>query len=142
MIVVDASVAFKWFKSQNEDFHHESNTILKQHLTGRNKIIAPQFLFLELSNALGTKTSTAIDMAKKHIRNLYKFKIDVYIPDQKDLLDSLTLAKKHHTSVYDMLYAVVAKRNKCKLVTADRNFIEKTKFSHVIHISSYRARLL
>ncbi len=138
MIVVDASVAFKWFKSDNEDFHQESLQLLKQHLIGTNKVLVPQFIFLELSNALGTKTLTSIDLAKKHIQNLYSFDLDKYQPDQKDIINSLTLAKKHKTSVYDMLYAVIARRNKCKLVTADRKFVEKTKFSHVMHISEYK----
>jgi predicted nucleic acid-binding protein len=138
MIVVDASIAFKWFKSDNEDFYQESIKLLKQHLTDENKILVPQFIFVELSNALGTKTLTTIEMAKKHIRNLYSFNLDVYQPDQKDIINSLSLAKKYKTSVYDMLYAVTAKHNKCKLVTADRKFIEKTKFSHVIHISEYK----
>lgn len=138
MIVVDASVAFKWFKSDNEDFYQESRLILKQHLTGASKIIVPQFIFLELSNALGTKTVTSIELAKKHITNLYSFNLGVYIPDQKDLIESLSQAKQYKTSLYDMLYAVVAKRNKCKLVTADHKFIKKTRFSHVIHISQYK----
>ncbi|PIS17909.1 hypothetical protein COW38_01285 [Candidatus Collierbacteria bacterium CG17_big_fil_post_rev_8_21_14_2_50_45_7] len=138
MIAVDASVAFKWFKSDNEDYYQESSQLLKQHLIGTSKILVPQFIFLELSNALGTKTATSIELAKKHIQNLYKFNLEVYLPSQKDIINSLILAKKYNTSVYDMLYAVVAKRNKCKLITADRKFIEKTTFSHVIHISEYR----
>lgn len=138
MIVVDASVAFKWFKSENEEYYPESSQLLKQHLIGVNKILVPQFIFLELSNALGTKTLTSIELAKKHIQNLYRFNLNVYLPDQKDIVNSLSLAKKYKTSVYDMLYAVVAKRNKCSLVTADRKFIEKTKFSHVIHISEHK----
>jgi len=138
MIAVDASVAFKWFKSDNEDYYQESSQLLKQHLIGTSKILVPQFIFLELSNALGTKTATSIELAKKHIQNLYKFNLEVYLPSQKDIINSLILAKKYNTSVYDMLYAVVAKRNKCKLITADRKFIEKTTFPHVIHISEYR----
>jgi predicted nucleic acid-binding protein len=138
MIVVDASVAFKWFKSDNEDFYQESTQLLKQHLTGVKKILVPQFIFLELSNALGTKTLTSIELAKKHIKNLYSFNLEVYLPNQQDLMNSLSLAKKYKTSVYDMLYAVTAKKNKCKLITADRKFIEKTKFPHVVHISEYK----
>ena len=138
MIIVDASVAFKWFKSDNEDYYQESTLLLKQHLSGASKILAPQFLFLELSNALGTKTLTSKELVKKHINNLYSFNLNIYFPDQKDLINSLSMAMEYKTSVYDMLYAVIAKRNKCKLVTADRKFIEKTKFPHVIHISEYK----
>lgn len=139
MIVLDASVVFKWFKSTGEEHHSKSNQLLKQHLSNKNKIIVPQFLFLEIANALGTKTSTTIETAKKNMRSLYKFNLEVYNTDEKDIVTSLAQAHKHKTSVYDMLYAVVAKRNKCKLITADSKFIEKTKFSHVVHISRYPA---
>jgi predicted nucleic acid-binding protein len=49
----------------------------------------------------------------------------------EELVDAGVLAKKYKTSVYDMIYAVVAKNKKCALVTADENFVRKTKFKHV-----------
>ncbi|MBI5621043.1 PIN domain-containing protein, partial [Candidatus Gottesmanbacteria bacterium] len=54
-----------------------------------------------------------------------------------DVVKSALLAHKKKTSVYDMLYAVIAKRLGTDLITADDQFVRKTKFSHVKLLSEY-----
>jgi len=137
MIVVDASVIVKWF-IRTEEFDEIASNILATHLNRKNKILIPDFLYYEVGNTFATKTQFPANNISRSLSKLYSFELIEHQLSQTDVVESTKLAKKHNTSVYDMFYAVLAKRHKCKLVTADRKFIEKTQFSHVIHISEYR----
>lgn len=134
MIVIDASVAFKWLKSENEPYHKEAIKILKDHLGKKTEILAPDLIFIEIANALVTKSSTTHATIKKDLSFLFKANLKIFEPSQKDIFKSSELAKKHKTTVYDMLYAVIAKKNKTILVTADDSFVQKTGFKFVKHI--------
>ena len=65
---------------------------------------------------------------------MFSFNLASVKSTQKDIIKSIQLTKKYSTSVYDMLYAVLAKENKAILVTADEKFIQKTRFKFVKHI--------
>lgn len=137
MIVVDASVAFKWLKSKDEPFHKQALVILADHLSERNKILVPDILFVEIANSLVTKTNTTDTTIKDDLESLYSFNLEVEIPDAGDIIKTADLAKKNKTSVYDMLYAVIAKKYNTTLITADEKFVKKTKFPHMKLLSEY-----
>lgn len=130
MIVVDASVVFKWIKPDEED-SKDAIELYNQFSKEKEEIVVPRFLFLEVANALSTKSNTINKTIQKNIEFLYKLPLIIYQEDKKDVLKAAKFAKKYKTSVYDMLYAVVAKRKKIQFITADTKFKEKTKFSFV-----------
>lgn len=131
MIVTDASVAFKWLKNENEPHYDRVVTLLQNHLTKKEEILIPYLLFIEIANALVTKTEINQKTVEKNLKFLYKLNLKIYQPTAKELLSTAKLAKKYKTSVYDMLYAVVAKANKCNLITADEKFRQKTGFKFI-----------
>jgi predicted nucleic acid-binding protein len=135
--VIDASVAIKWVRRE-EEFSREAINIQRQHLDKINKIIVPKLIFYEVGNALATKSDTSLTSVKKGMEILFESKLEIYNDSKKELLLAAKLAKKHRTSVYDMLYAVIAKEHNTILYTADKNFIKKTKFKYVKHISEVK----
>ena len=135
MIVIDASVAFKWIQYKNEEYRNEAQIIYKNHQTQKQTILVPSLFFIEIANALATKSATTVSQSNKALKFIFKSALSKYEPDQTDILKATKLAKKFKTSVYDMLYAVIAKTNKCILITADENFVKKTGFKFVKHIS-------
>lgn len=137
MIVVDASVAFKWLKSKDEPYHKEALLILREHISNRNKILVPDILFIEIANSLVTKTDTTDKTIRDDLESLYSFNLEIRVPDISDITEAARQAKKNNTTVYDMLYAVVAKKHNTILVTADERFVRKTKFSFVKLLSEY-----
>ena len=137
MIVVDASVAFKWLKSKDEPYHKQAVLILQDHISALNKIIVPHILFIEIANSLVTKTSTSIKTVQDDIRYLYKINLEINYPERSEIAFAAKLAKENKTSVYDMIYAAVAKKNKTILITADEKFIQKSKFSFVKSLREY-----
>jgi predicted nucleic acid-binding protein len=138
MIVIDASVAFKWFKTIKENFVDEADKLLALHLAQKQTIIVPDLLPVEIANALTTKSAASEKAIRIDINKLYELNLKIHKTSQKNLVEASLLAKKHKTSVYDMLYAVVAKEHNTILYTSDNNFIKKTRFRHVKHISEVK----
>lgn len=130
MIVIDASVANKLFLPHEHD-HHLASEILRNHILQIREILVPEFLFYEVANTLATKSVVSLWKLTNAITRLYQIDLHIYHPIERDLKNAARMAKKYHTSVYDMLYAVVAKKYKSQLITADERFVEATKFHFV-----------
>lgn len=137
MILVDSSVAFKWLKNRDEPFYEKAATLLEQHLKGEIRIMVPGLLFVEIANALSTKTATRPKAIRSSLRVLYDFGLEVYRESEEDVITASLFARKYKTSVYDMLYAVIAKKTGTELVTADEQFVRRAKFSHIRLLSEY-----
>ncbi|KKQ53343.1 hypothetical protein A2865_03905 [Candidatus Woesebacteria bacterium RIFCSPHIGHO2_01_FULL_39_17] len=133
MIVIDASVALKWIL-EKEEYSDKALLIYKDHIEGKETVLVPELLFIEVANTLVTKSQLTIDEVSKGLSFVYKASLNTGGVDEKNILKISRLAKKYSTSVYDMLYAVIAKENKTILVTADEGFIQKTGFKFVKHI--------
>lgn len=133
-MIIDASIGIKWIK-ENEEYRYQALLLLKRHLTQREKIIVPSIFYPEVANYLVTGSNSPLSTIKKHLEFLYGNNLGLYEPKSDAIFQTTTLAKKHNTTVYDMLYAVTAKKYKTILITADEKFIQKTKFPFVKHIS-------
>src|SRR3989344_185088 len=135
MIIVDTSVALKWFRTKDEKFIEQALALIRNHLTNQETISVPQLFYLEIANALTTKTDTDSRQIAIDLKKLYNMELKVIEATKSEVISAAKLAKKYNTSDYDMLYAVVAKTNNCILITADENFVKKTGFKFVKHIS-------
>lgn len=136
MIVVDPSVGLKWMQP-NEENRNKAQKIYREHADGKEKIVVPELFFLEIANAITTKSAVPFTEIKSVLRFIFKSNLSVYKEESQDIIRSCKLAKEYNTSVYDMIYAVIAKKHKTILVTADERFIQKTKFPFVMLLSEY-----
>lgn len=127
-MILDASVVFKWIRDGEEPNRDTALRLLKDHLSGKEKIIIPNFLYLEIANVLVTKTKISDEDLHLALEVLFSLNIGVYEISNDDIREASTLARKYKTSVYDMIYAVIAKKHKTFLVTADEKFIKAGKF--------------
>lgn len=129
-MILDTSVAVKWFLLDEQN-REEAKILLQRHQEEKDTIIIPHLLFLEIVNTFTTKRAIPQKVGEELIIRLYDLKLQIYYPTQEDIIETFRLAKKYHTTVYDMLYAVIAKKLKTILVTADKKFVESIKFSYV-----------
>ena len=136
MIVVDCSVAVKWVRTSEEDAD-KAYLILTSHLSNKDKIIVPDFIFIELANVLVTKSRYTDREVRQGLNYIFKTNLNITKVEKEILMKSAMLANKYKTTIYDMIYAVIAKKHKALLITTDENFIEKTKFSYVKLLSEY-----
>ncbi len=118
--VVDASVAAKWFFS--EEYSDAAHALRE----GDDTLIAPRFLQIELVNVARSKvrrgqfSRASADELPKHLDALPV----AFTDDAALLLDALQLAFEHDRSVYDALCLALALQQDCALVTADRRFVQ------------------
>lgn len=136
MIVVDTSVAFKWF-DESEDNFNEAISILDKHVLQENKIIVPDLFFYELTNAWSTKTSFEIETIKTHLKLLNSYSLEIVNFNFELLEKAARFAKKYQVTLYDGIYAVLAVENKCELVTADIKFADQVKLKYVKRLDKY-----
>ena len=130
MIVIDTSVAAKWIFAYEQD-SDKAKTLLLNHSSAVATIIVPDLLFFEIANALATKSKLSLWKITNSLTKLYQMNLQIYHTQEKDLKIATRMAKQQGTTVYDMIYAVVARKHKIQLITADEQFINQTGFKFV-----------
>jgi predicted nucleic acid-binding protein len=121
MLVIDASVAVKWFV--REDGHNQAFALSQAAL----ELAAPDRLFLEVANVLRRKTKQGeivhehAALALEQLPGL----IRTVVPSVSLLQDAFALAQQLDHSVYDCAYLACARLLDADLLTADERFSGK-----------------
>lgn len=136
MVVVDASVAYKWLSAE-EEYHTLSLDILNTHLTKKNTILVPDLILYELSNAWSTKSRLTSGEVEDNVKIIEKYSLEIVHINFSLLLAMVQFSKKYSVTIYDACYAVLAKKRGCHLITADEKFAEKLNLSYVKKLSDY-----
>lgn len=137
MVIVDASVAYKWF-AKNEENSDLALTILQRHVNGQEKIIVPDLILYELANAWVTKTAISTVKIKANLKDLQDAGLEIESPTFDLMSKAATFARKYRLSVYDAIYAILAKDKRCNLITADKKFVEKINLPFVKLLEEYK----
>jgi predicted nucleic acid-binding protein len=118
-LVVDASVAFKWFFEDREDDVDAARELLTLHRDAEIALCAPELLYLEVTSAL-RKRGVDVSVMTAASRLLEELMIG-WAPIDADLASTAgRLAAEHRISVYDASYAALALHLDAELVTDDR----------------------
>ena len=91
-----------------------------------NLILVPQLYFSETANALWKYVShnqLSAEQAIERYQDVCTLP-DQAISDQTLALEALSLASTHNHPVYDMIYAVLARRNACGVLSRDSRLAE------------------
>lgn len=118
-LVVDASIAAKWFLP--EDDSQQAEALLR----GRFRLIAPDLLWTEVANVLwkiARRGSITPAEAAQILREASAMPVEI-MESMPLLPDALRIATTADRSVYDSLYVALADRERCAMVTADRKLI-------------------
>lgn len=130
MKAVDASIVFKWF-NESEEQSEQALVLLDAHLTKSDPILAPDILFYEVANALTMKSSLKASKIKESLMILRDYSLTTVKPESDLLIKASILTRQYKVSVYDAVYAVLAKEKGCDLITADKIFVLKVKLPYV-----------
>lgn len=130
-IVVDASVAIKWFIP-------EIHSIVAAGLLNKKfKLLAPDLIFAEVGNILWKKlrlNEVVFETAKAILDDFKKMPFDTY--ESEVLLDKAwEIAITHNCTVYDSLYVALASTERSLLATADKrlyNSLKATSLSNTL----------
>ena len=117
-LVVDASVAVKWFVEEDQ------SDLAALVLAGDDPLHAPRLLASEVSSALWRKAlrgEMELGNARTGMASLARMPI-TWHADETLAAECLRLAAAFDRSVYDCLYLALAYRLGARLVTADLRF--------------------
>lgn len=127
-IVVDASVAVKWFIPE---IHSESAIRLFDNSI---KLLAPSLIYAEVGNILWKKfrLKELTQESAQGILNDFK-KMPLEISDHQSLLETAWhIAAKYQRTFYDSLYLALAQTENCLFATADQIFVNALKSTNLI----------
>jgi len=131
-IVLDASIAVKWFSAINEDYVENALAIQERHVSGEIKIIVPDLFFLEVLNAFITKSQSGIEDISLVKDVIFKMNLEIKYPDEAMLSESLKIAFKHSLTIYDALYIALAKSCGAILYNEDKKILSCQNIYHFI----------
>lgn len=129
-VIIDTSVAFKWFDKSEEDYQ-KANAVLKKHLFGKQEILIPDLFFYELTNAWSTKSALKANEIQRNLEKLKTYSLTIVPIDFSVLEKTVKFAKEHAVSVYGAIYAVLASERKCMLITADIKFMFRARQGYI-----------
>lgn len=122
-IVVDASVAIKWFLPEEHSIN--AHRLLSEDY----ELLAPDLLWVEAGNALWKRHrrgQLARGDARGILRDLRRLPLAIH-PSGPLIGMALDLAIRRGQTVYDSLYLAVAIARRCAMVTADDNLYQVVK---------------
>ncbi|MDP2183726.1 MAG: type II toxin-antitoxin system VapC family toxin [Actinomycetota bacterium] len=117
-VVVDASVAVKWFLAEDESGVAEAAALLAEHAEGRVLLVAPALIAHELMGVFarrlpGSGVSPALEA-------FYDAGVHLVPPSRELMLGAVGLLEQCQLSAFDAAYAALAVSLGCPLATADR----------------------
>lgn len=123
MIVVDASVALKWYVEE------DGTPAALSVLAGADHLLAPELVIAEMCNAawrmsrIGRMTKEQVAIVAAQAGRLFHERVS---------LDGLSVRASHLASsldhpAYDCFYLALAEQRQAQVVTADRRFVAKTR---------------
>lgn len=118
-VVVDASVAVKWFVADGEKNVERARALLEEHRAGETRLVAPALMPVEVLNALRRAPGGA-DVLPQAAQALADVEIELVAPDAAMLAEIARLVAEHGLTAFDASYAVLALERECRLVSADR----------------------
>lgn len=130
MIVIDASVAYKW-SARDEINVDKAYSLLENHLQKKDHILIPELLFYELANAWSTKSQLPFEEIRINLQDIKQANLEVYAFSLEFIEKAILFSKTHHVSVYDASYAVLASEKGCTLITADEKFVKQVQLPYV-----------
>ncbi len=118
-VVVDASVAFKWLVSENEGSVEAAHELLRDHIAGRIRLVAPTLLAHELFGALARDGRALLGLGDA-MDAFFELDVRLIAPDQSLFAEASRMVAEGSVSAPDSAYAALAHTLGCALVTADR----------------------
>lgn len=117
MIILDASVAVKWFHQEADT--HAALKYLEVITTEKERAIVPDLLFFELANTLVLK-KTESERVREALETMFALPWQRAWTSKELISAAAEVAGTAGITVYDAVYVVLARNYRGTLVTADR----------------------
>ncbi|MBG0810980.1 type II toxin-antitoxin system VapC family toxin [Methylosinus sp. H3A] len=122
MVIIDASVAVKWYVAEAQ--HMQAREILA---AANDLLAAPDLILTEVANALRRKVSEGTATREQALEALEDLprSFSLLVPSSATLRAAFDIALDLGHPFPDCVYLACAAMNDARLVTDDRKFLEK-----------------
>ncbi len=139
MIVVDASVVFKWLADEDPVSTAKAREILAEVLEGTDEASAPDILLYEIANILTFKTKLELKDVEDTWKRFIRYPIKFSYPDADFLRKCLIFSKENGVTIYDSSYIILAEEKGSDFITSDQKLVKKVKLPFVKSLAGYEA---
>jgi predicted nucleic acid-binding protein len=124
-VVIDASVAAKWFVSEQEPFVAQARSLLGRYDRGEIIVALPDLFWAEIANFFwkAIRTERFTERSARTAIDLLRSKKFLTVPSLQLLDEALHISLTHNRSTYDCLYIALAQLLDCGFVTADERLV-------------------
>ena len=126
IFVLDSSVIFKWFYSENESGTEAARILYEKAALKNFYILSPELLIYELLNIFRFRTSISEKLLEDIIREISNILIFPKL-DQRSYIRAYEISRKINASIYDCIYIAMSEIYKAPLITADKKLCESAK---------------
>jgi predicted nucleic acid-binding protein len=123
--VVDTSVALKWFVETEDADVRQARQLREAFLRGQCILRAPEFLLLELANALTTGRRSRPNKVLEALEAIRQLEVELETLRSSTLERAVAIASSCDVRVYDSYFLALAVDTGSILVTADETFLRK-----------------
>jgi predicted nucleic acid-binding protein len=116
-LVVDASVAAKWFNI--EGLSDRAVEAKDAHVRGDLELAAPSHLIYEVGNSIWKNSQLTTDDAREAVASILQLRICLLPPTISRASRTMEIARMKRTTFYDAAYLQAAEELKATLLTAD-----------------------
>jgi len=118
-VVIDSSVAVKWFTRENET--DEAIAIKSGHVRGTTEVWVSDLLYHEVANALRFKDDFDEKKLALAVENLFGLHLNTRPVDQDLLNSAASIAYHSEVTINDAIPVALAKLRGTVCITADEN---------------------
>lgn len=133
-LVLDASVAVKWFVQ--EDNREVALKLREEHVRGFLLLLAPDIIVYEIVNALRYNPELSEVDVKKAAESLFKLHMELHRPTIELIQKAVENAYKYSIAIYDAVYLSLSELQSCSMTTADEKLYENTSPSKLVMLLS------
>lgn len=120
-LVIDASVAAKWFNV--EELSDKAVNVKDAYVKGDMELVAPTHLIYEVGNSIWKNKQLSDNDACDAVSSIIRLDIQLIEPTVQRAQRAMELARQMGTSFYDAVYLQAAEEMKIPLLTADQKQI-------------------
>jgi predicted nucleic acid-binding protein len=137
-LVLDASVAVKWYSDKGESALEQAISIRNTHLAETVLIIVPDLFFYEVANAVSQKKHIPTAVVKSVVAAMFSLRLQTVPLDAEILSVSIEIARQFNITIYDACYIAIAANRNCPLVTANPRHQKEGMGCKVIPIEKWQ----
>jgi predicted nucleic acid-binding protein len=122
LVVVDASVATKWFLADDkEDLADEAFNLLDRYAKGEVQLIVPDLFYAEIANAIwkAVRLGRVTPASGEESFAALEQRAFTTVPSRRLIGPAYQIAAAYNRSVYDAMYVALSRQVQSQLITAD-----------------------